>query len=284
MTAHSSAESPEQGQRQGPVPAQDAPQRRNASVSVRRALAILEAVRDRPAEAGGSTLTGLSAQVGVSKSTVLRLSAPLLESGLLTRDRRSGRFRLGPAALALWQSYLDQMDLRSVAADHLRALMRTTGHTCHLVLLDGHDVVYADKVENTTTVRMASRIGSRRPAYRTAVGKAILAFSPPDLVQDVVAAGLEPATARTVTDPDAFVAELRRTRERGYAIDDRENEPEVRCVAAPVFDHNRDPVAAISVSSLASRLPAARVRDLGPLVAAAAAHVSDALGAQPPYS
>jgi len=256
--------------------------RRNSSASLRRALAILDYVRSRPADSGGASLTQLAEGVGVNKSSVLRLSAPLVEAGLLTRDARTGRFRLGPAALSLWQAYLDQMDLRSVASEHLRGLMRRTGHTCHLVLLDGHDVVYADKVENTTTVRMASRIGSRRPAYRTAVGKAILAFSPADLVEDVIAAGLPAATPRTVTDPEVFTEELRRVRERGYAIDDRENEPEVRCVAAPVFDHNRDPVAAISVSSLASRLPAARVRELGPQVAAVAARISDDLGAPPP--
>ncbi|WP_017627674.1 IclR family transcriptional regulator [Nocardiopsis chromatogenes] len=257
----------------------DAAPRRNASVSLRRALAILEFVRSTPAASGGATLTQLAEGVGVNKSSVLRLSAPLLEAGLLARDRDSGRFRLGPAALSLWQAYLDQMDLRSVASDHLRHLMRRTGHTCHLVLLDGHDVVYADKVENTTTVRMASRIGARMPAHRTAVGKAILAFAPPDLVRDVLEEGLSPATPRTVTDPEVFVEELRRVRERGYAIDDRENEPEVRCVAAPVFDHNRDPIAAISVSSLVSRLPAARVRQLGPQVAAVAARISADLGA-----
>ncbi|MEU2975306.1 IclR family transcriptional regulator C-terminal domain-containing protein, partial [Nocardiopsis alba] len=102
------------------------------------------------------------------------------------------------------------------------------------------------------------------------------------LVADVVAAGLPSVTSRTVTDPRVLAEELRRVRERGYAIDDRENEPEVRCVAAPIFDHNRDPVAAISVSSLAGRLPVARVRRLGPEVAAVAARVSAELGGRAP--
>ncbi|GAB3214067.1 IclR family transcriptional regulator [Marinactinospora thermotolerans] len=260
---------------------------RNASVSLRRALAILEDVRAQPAGSGGLTLTQLAERVGVNKSTVLRLATPLLEARLLARDRETGRFRLGAAALALGQAYLDQLDLRSAASKHLRELMRRTGNTCHLVVLEGTDVVYADKVEDTTTVRMASRIGVRMPAHRTAVGKAILAHSPPDLVEHVLAAGLAPVTAKTITDPEVFRRELGRIRERGYAIDDRENEPEVRCVAAPVFDHNDDPVAAISVSSLASMLPAARVRELGPDVAATAALISADLGARrsrPPLS
>ncbi len=256
--------------------------RRNSSASLRRALAVVERVRSAPPERGGVGLTELAEELGVHKSTVLRLSVPLVEYGLLTRDPRTGRFRVGTAALLLWQSYLDHLDLRSVASEHLRGLMRATGHTCHLVLLDGHDVVYIDKVENTATVRMSSRIGARMPAYRTAVGRAILAFGPEDLVADVVAAGLPAVTARTVTDPRVLAEELRRVRERGYAIDDRENEPEVRCVAAPIFDHNRDPVAAISVSSLAGRLPVARVRRLGPEVAAVAARVSAELGGRAP--
>lgn len=255
--------------------------RRNSSASLRRGLAIVEFVRASPVESGGASLTELAESLRVNKSTVLRLCEPLVEYGLLAREPRSGRFRLGTAALLLWQSYLDHMELRSVASNHLRGLVRHTGHTCHLVRLDGHDVVYIDKVEDTATVRMASRIGARMPAYRTAVGRAILAFGPDDLVADVVAAGFPAVTARTVTDPRVFAEELRRVRERGYAIDDRENEPEVRCVAAPVFDHNQDPVAAISVSALVSQLPVARVRRLGPQVASVAACVSVELGGQP---
>lgn len=255
-------------------------QQRNASISLRRALAILETVRAQPAEAGGLPLTQIAATVGVNKSTALRLATPLVEAGLLHRERDSGRFRLGSAALALGQAYLDQLDLRSVAAPHLRALMRRTEHTCHLVVLEGLEVVYADKVENTATVRMASRIGARMPAHRTAVGKAMLAHSPPDLTDDVLETGLWPVTGTTITDPEVFRRELDKIRGRGYAIDDRENEPEVRCVAAPVFDHNDDVAAAISVSALASQLPAARVRELGPEVAQVAAAVSADLGAR----
>ncbi|GLU48936.1 IclR family transcriptional regulator [Nocardiopsis ansamitocini] len=253
---------------------------RNSSASLRRALAILEQVRFQPAGSRGVSLTHLAEALELNKSTVLRLATPLLEARLLTRDRETGRFRLGAAALSLGQAYLDQLDLRSVASKHLRELMRRTGHTCHLVVLEGLDVVYADKVEDTATVRMASRIGARMPAYRTAVGKAILSHGPPDLVDDVVAAGLPPVTGKTITDPDAFRRELVRVRERGYAIDDRENEPEVRCVAAAVFDHNDEATAAISVSSLASRLTAAQVRELGPDVVGTAARISGELGAR----
>ncbi|HEX4818033.1 MAG TPA: IclR family transcriptional regulator [Nonomuraea sp.] len=244
---------------------------RNQSASLRRALAVLEHVRERP----GQSLTQLAEAAGLPKSTVLRLTAPLLEAKLLERDRRTGVFRLGHGTLRLGQSYLATLDLRAVAAEESYRLMGEVRETVHLVVYDPPHVVYIDKVENDHNVRMASRVGSRGPLHSTAVGKAILAWQPDDAVTGLA---LEPRTKHTITDPERLRAELAAVRRRGYAVDDRENEPEVRCVAAPIFNHNDAVTAAISVSGLASRITAARVRDVGPLVAAAAARVSGKLG------
>ncbi|GAA2214539.1 IclR family transcriptional regulator [Nonomuraea monospora] len=244
---------------------------RNRSASLRRALTVLDHVRAHP----GLTLTQLAEAVGLSKSTVLRLTAPLIEAGLLDRDRDSGLYRLGHGALRLGQAYLDTLDLRAVAAEESHRLMAEVGETVHLVVPDHPHVVYIDKVENEASVRMASRIGSRGPVHCTAVGKAILAWQPAELLTGLV---LEPRTRHTITDVERLRAELAQIRRRGYAVDDRENEPEVRCVAAPIFDHQDAVAAAVSVSGLTSRITAARVRELGPLVAAAAARISSKLG------
>ncbi|MFI1379089.1 IclR family transcriptional regulator [Embleya sp. NPDC020886] len=256
----------------------ESPPPRNQSASLRRALAVLEQVRDH-AGAEGLSLTELADALGLSKSTVLRLAQPLLDTGLLARDRRHGHFRLGPGALALGQAYLAGIDLRTAAAEEAHRLMREAGGTVHLCVPDAPHIVYIDKVENETAVRMASRIGSRAPMYCTAVGKAMLAWLPEEIFTQVVDAGLPTVTARTLTDPTLLRTELARIRNRGYSVDDRENEPEVRCVAAPIFDHNDVVVGALSVSGLTSRVTAARVRELGPAVAAAALRVSRTLGA-----
>lgn len=248
---------------------------RNQSASLRRALVVLEHVRDH----GNLTLTQLAEAVALPKSTVLRLTAPLIETRLLERDRKSGAYRLGHGALRLGQAYLATLDLRAVAAEESHRLMSEVRETVHLVVYDPPHVVYIDKVENQANVRMASRIGSRGPLHCTAVGKAILAWQPEEAVAEVVAAGLPERTRHTITDPAKFRAELAGIRRRGYAVDDRENEPEVRCVAAPIFNHHDAVTAAISVSGLTSRITAARVRDLGPLVAGAAARISRKLGA-----
>ncbi|MFI9160255.1 IclR family transcriptional regulator [Kitasatospora aureofaciens] len=260
-----------------PPPAVKPATERNQSSSLRRALAVLGHVREH-SDGRGVPLAQLADGLGLNKSTVLRLAGPLLDEHLLDRDRETGWFRLGHGALRLGQAYLTTLDLRSVAAEHLRRLQREAGETVHLTVWQAPGIVYLDKVEDETNVRMASRVGSRAPAYCTATGKAILAWLPEEAVTEVVAAGLRRVTAWTISDETRLRADLARIRARGYSIDDRENEPEVRCVAAPIFDHTGEVTAALSVSGLTSRMTAARVRALGPVVAQAGLRISRELG------
>jgi IclR family acetate operon transcriptional repressor len=229
---------------------------RNAALSLRRGLRILDLVADRTRNGEPSvSLTTLSGELGTSKSTVLRLTAPMLENDLLRRTADAG-FTLGLGSLLLGQSYLEGIDLRAAAASFLRRTAEQTGLTCHLVVPDGTDIVYVDKVETRGTVRMASRIGNRLPMRNTASGKAMVAFGDPDLLDQ----------------------EIARTRDRGYGIDDRENEPDIRCVAAPVLDHANQVVGAMSISGLASGFRASAVRALGDGVVRTALEISVALG------
>jgi DNA-binding IclR family transcriptional regulator len=262
------------------VDAELGPAARNQSSSLRRALAILGHVRDHAGAGRGVSLSQLADALAIPKSTVLRLAAPLIGAGMLARDQETGWFRLGHGALQLGQAYLSTLDLRTMAGEEARRLMRDAGETVHLVVYDAPHVVYIDKVENEANLRMGSRIGSRAPAYCTAVGKAILAWLPEDAVDVAITAGMPRITAYTITDGEHFRAELARVRERGYAVDDRENETEVRCVGAPIFDHTDSVTAALSVSGLSSRITTARVRALGPRVAQAGLQISRALGSR----
>lgn len=254
-------------------------EKRNSSSSLRKALLLLNVISAHPSPEG-LALTELAELSGINKSTVLRLATPLIDENLIERDRVSGRFRLGFGSLRLGQSYLDALDLRSAANAELRSLMRKTSNTVHLVVLSGHDVVYLDKVEDQATVRMASRVGASMPAYCTAVGKAILAYSPEEVVAPILSVPLLPITSKTITDPELLRLELSAVRRRGYSIDDRENEPEVRCVAAPIFNHDDTVVAALSVSSLTSRMTPAKVREVGPMAAHVGLRISVKLGSR----
>ena len=117
------------------------------------------------------------------------------------------------------------------------------------------------------------------PAAATGVGRAYLAHAPQDVVDDVLARGLVRHTPSTITSVRRWRAELAATRERGYAVDDCENEPDIRCVGAAVLDSREVPVAALSVAGPASRMTRERAEQLGPIVAAAARSVSARLGA-----
>jgi IclR family acetate operon transcriptional repressor len=252
---------------------------RNNSSSLRRALRLLDYVAENgPGDA--ITLSRAAADLGLSASTVLRLAAPLIDERLLSRDPATGTFRLGDGVLRLGQQFLEGLDLRQVAAPYLRALLKIVGETCHLVIPDGLEVVYIDKVEAFSSVRMASRIGRRMPMQSTAVGKAIIAASGPELLRDVLESGLQPVTERSITEKDMFIAEIKGSRQRGYAIDDRQNEPEVRCVASVIFNHSEEVVGAISVSALSSRMSVRRVREVGPLVRRAGLQISTAMGSR----
>lgn len=252
---------------------------RNNSSSLRRGIALLDAVATAT-PSGGATLTELAAAVGVHKSSALRLLAPLAEAGLVRIEQ--GRHLLGPRAAQLGRGYLDSVDLRALAQPALRRLVEESGESVHLVLPDLPDMVYIDKIDGPGRVRMNSSVGSRQPAHSTGVGRAYLAFAGQDVVDAVVAHGLSPRTERTVTEPAAFRAGLATIRERGYAVDDVENEPDIRCVAAPVFDHDGAVVAAVSVAGLATRVTPDRFGRLGEQVVAAGRAVSAQLGAPRP--
>ncbi|MGH8869195.1 MAG: IclR family transcriptional regulator [Actinomycetes bacterium] len=261
---------------------------RNSSSSVRRALAVLDHLGEQAADPRGASLGDLAHDLGIPKSTLLRLLRPLRDTGLVQTDSETGRYRLGPRTARLGHLYLERLDLRTLARDVLRRLLGECWETVHLVVPDASDpsagpaVVYVDKVESPHAVRMHSRIGARQPAYCTAVGKAFLAYAPPEATEAAIAAGMPSRTPATLTTGESLRAALAQVRRQGYAVDDVENEPDIRCVAAPVLDHTDMPVGAISASGPTTRVTASRVDALGGLVRIAAAEVSARLGWRSP--
>jgi DNA-binding IclR family transcriptional regulator len=256
---------------------------RNRSASLRRALALLAAIGGPDAHAAGLTLGDLAAGIAVDKSSALRLLTPLREFGLVETDEL-GRYRLGVGLLRLGQTYLERLDLRAAALPVLRELTRSTGETSHLVLYQHPDVVYVEKVDADSPVQMRSRVGKVEPAASTGVGRAYLAYAAADLVDDVVSRGFPKRTPATITSGRRWRAELAAARARGFAIDDCENEPEIRCVGAAVFDHRGQPTAAVSVAGPASRISRERAESLGPVVVTAADSISARLGGSRPTS
>ncbi|MFF0160523.1 IclR family transcriptional regulator [Streptomyces sp. NPDC005263] len=252
--------------------------RRNASSSLRRALSILMYLAEDDGHPHGTSLTDLATGLQMSKSTVLRLVGPLREERLVDQDPESGHYRLGPQNALLGQLYLERLDIRRTASPLLHQLAQDVREAVHLVSFDPPEIVYIDKVESPQAVRMHSRVGGRQPAYCTATGKAFLAHAADDVLDQVVAAGMPARTPATITSPEQLHAELARIRERGYAVDDVENELDIRCVAAPAFNHSGAVVTAVSISGPASRVTHDRLAEIGRQVVEASQALTGRLG------
>jgi DNA-binding IclR family transcriptional regulator len=138
----------------------------------------------------------------------------------------------------------------------LEALRNDCKETVHLTILDRMEVVYLEKLEGLLPIGfMSSRVGGRAPAYCTGVGKALLAYEAPDEVRSFYSKhGLQRHTANTIVDVEKLMAELSEVRDRGFAVDNEEHEIGVKCIAAPIRDHQGKVVGAISVSGPVQRM------------------------------
>jgi IclR family transcriptional regulator, acetate operon repressor len=212
------------------------------SGSTAKSLVVLRAL----ARAGGAVqLAELARDCGVSKTSAHRVLAGLRELDWV-RVHEGGRYSLGPQAYA----FAAMVSPGTSAEQALAVLRDTVGHTVHAgVLLDDH-VVYTHKLDGRDQFVMRSRVGATAPLHCTAMGKALLAHLPDDRVSAVVAAGLPRRTAGTLTEPQAVRAELREIRERGYAVDDEENEQNIRCLATVVPETLGHPLRAVSISTV----------------------------------
>ncbi len=215
---------------------------------------------------------------GMPKATVHRLLAELTAERLIRLDSHSRTYKPGLRLLELAHRSWESLDLRTVAADDVDELSRQTGETVHLAVLDSSSIVYVDKRESTSSLRLFSAIGKRGPLYCTGLGKAILAHVGSDECERVLADQDRPAhTPHTLTERAALVAELAQIRHRGCAFDREEHEQGIRCVAAPIFDGSGSAVAGISVTAPSVRMDDARMEALCPLVIAAAKSISQHL-------
>lgn len=248
------------------------------SRSITRALQVLDAVAVRSREP--VRLVDVVAETGLPKTTCHRILSTLTTSGLLRVDDQ-GRFGPGALLLAMGMNFLGQTDLRTLARPAMEQLALETEETCHLGVMQLPWVVYLEKVESPLAIRMHSEVGAINPMYCTAMGKAILAFSPAEVFDRVVEMPLERRTARTITSPEALRAELAKIREFGFAIDDVENEAGIRCVGAPIMGHDGNAVAALSLAGPETRLTLDLAMQLGEKVWGRAQSISAQMGYHP---
>jgi len=246
--------------------------------AIERAVAILNAFSAEEPEFG---VTDLADRLGLHKSTVHRFLVNLEAAGLVERDRRTSRYRLGLRIFELGGLVLQQMNLWDEALPLLEGLVRDSGETGHLAVLDGGEAVYIEKVEARRALRIPSAIGRGYPAHATSLGKVLLANLDRDAAGALIAErGLHRCTPKTITDADALWRELDQIRAAGYAVDDEEYEEGLRCIGAPIIGHTGQVVAALGIGGPVTRVTPERVEELASLVIAAATNLSKRMGAE----
>lgn len=244
--------------------------------SVERCLDILESLA---VAENGIGILDLSNRVSLHPSTVHRLLSTLLARGYVRQDSRNSRYSLGARTLALAQSFHEQHNIRTDAHPFLQRLMQESGETANLIVLDCDEAVYIDQVASARLVRMFASIGRHVPLHSTGCGKVLLAYlESPERSRILRERGLSRSTRYTITSATELERELADIRRRGYAVDDRENDEDVRCIAGPVRDHTGKVIAAVSVSGPVSRITKERVPELSRLVVDVSSQISAALG------
>ncbi|WP_404434608.1 IclR family transcriptional regulator [Microbacterium lacus] len=220
------------------------------SVSVLdRVTAVFEAFGPQD---DGLGVSELARRANLPKSTVSRIVAELVGQRLLDRD--GDKVYLGIRLFELGQTVEQPRRLRRLALPVMTELRNLTGQTVHLAVLDGADVVMIAIVRGEPTTKPPARVGQRLPAHATALGKALLAYSPHETVVGISSAGLVPRTPQTICDPVHLHQELVEIRRTGLSVEREECVADQVCVASPILGHGGAPWAAISVSGPVTEL------------------------------
>ncbi|WP_155350781.1 IclR family transcriptional regulator [Acrocarpospora pleiomorpha] len=215
------------------------------------------------------TLAALVARSGLPRSTTHRTAGRMLQLGWLDKPR--SRYRIGNRLFEIASLAPIRMELREAVLPFLQDLHHATKITAQLGVLEGGQILVVEKITGHRAMPMLSQVGGIIPAYCSALGRAILAYSDPPVIEAVLGAPLPARTPRTLTSPVAIMRELTAVPERGWAIDREEGVIGVSCVAAPIFGPLGDVVAALSVTGPSQLVRADRI---GPAVRMAASAAS----------
>jgi DNA-binding IclR family transcriptional regulator len=244
--------------------------------AVERALKILEVIGSAE---GGLGVSDLARALDADKGNVHRMLGSLSAAGYIQQDPETRRYLLAPKIIRLGNMAANQIDWRDLAVAGLKRLTAETGESSHLAILSEGDVVYVASQMGESLLAVNIRVGIRTPPHCTAVGKVLLAaLSSEELELLIARIKFERFTARTIVSPELFQLHLQEVRAQGYALDDEEFAPGVRCIAAPVYNQAGYVLAAMSISGPSVRMTLDAIPQLIPRVLAVSRDVSEKLG------
>lgn len=248
--------------------------------SVDRALRLLEILG---AEDAGCRLTDLAARADLPPSTAHRLLTALEKRHFVEFNRTETIWHVGRQAFAVGATFVRERNFVAAALPFLRHLRDKTRETANLGVVQDGEVIFLTQVESREIMRAITRVGGRAPMVCSGIGKAILAtYAPEDVTAIAKRYGLKRMTPHSIAKLADLRANLQNVRDAGYAVDNEEFVPGLRCIASAVYNQLGEPICAISISGLSSRITEDRVAQLGTLVREAAVNMTKATGGAMP--
>ncbi|MFV0393733.1 MAG: IclR family transcriptional regulator [Coprobacillaceae bacterium] len=225
------------------------------------------------------SLSDLSKRLDMAKSTLHGLLSTLVDIGYLEQVQESGKYKLGVQLFELGSQIMNTWSEKEIAQPYMEELARRTSETVHLAMLSNGEVLYVDKKEGNSSIRIVTAPGVKLPAHCTGVGKTLLAFLPEEKWKDILdTVGLQKYTSYTITKEEMLYKELDKIRRQGYAYDNQEYLDGLRCISAPIFDNNGRLVFALSISGPLSRMSKANIQAYLGLLLDATKDISKKLG------
>jgi len=253
------------------------PKQPESVAAVLKVFAILQAL----SEHNESGISELSVRLAMPKATIYRFLQTMKSLGFVRQESSSERYGLTMKMFELGSKALQYPDLVELAREPMQQLAELTGETVHLGMLIDSEIIYVHKVDSSHMLGMYSRVGRRAPLHCTAIGKVLVAWGDAARRERILK-GYEFKAFRdkTIVNRADFEAELQRTRTQGFAQDREEFDEHIRCVAVPVFDRLKQPLAGISVSFPSFRFYSAREPEVVAMLQRASRVISKQLGCE----
>jgi IclR family acetate operon transcriptional repressor len=244
--------------------------------SVDRALSIIETLAE---DDEGYRLSDLAVRTGLSTSTAHRLLATLEKRRFVQFDRHESKWHVGAQSFSVGATFARRRNFTAQAIPYLRKLRDLTRETANLAVVDDEAIIVLTRIESREIMRSLTKVGGRVAMVASGVGKAVLAtYSDEDVNAIICRQGMPRLTEKSIVRPGELFRELQTIRRLGYAVDDEEARMGLRCVAAVIYSHCSEPLAAISVSGMTSRMTDDRLAAVGRTVREVAAELTIALG------
>jgi len=243
--------------------------------SVEKAIKILEAFSEGNFE---MSLSEISKRVNLPKATAYRIIGTLKGNGLIDQREENGKYRPGLKLFELGSLVFKKLKLREVALPYMETLSRECGETVHLGILRGEEVISIETCESSFGLRSNVYIGKTVPLHCTGVGKALLAFLPPEEISRILKSKREKYTENTIIERKKLEEELRKVKEKGFAVDNMEHEKGIRCIAAPIRNYENKVIASLSISGPSMRITKDKILQLSSMVKDAVYKISKDFG------